>query len=70
MTIKVNYPPLEEVTAPVVSTEQAAFYLNRKAQTLRLWAMRENGPIRPLRTFKGGPLTWPVAELKKLVGIQ
>lgn len=33
------FPPLEHVTRPHVPTEQAAYYLTRRPQTLRGWAM-------------------------------
>ncbi|MFT4159228.1 hypothetical protein [Shinella sp.] len=59
--------PLDELTRPAVPTEQAAFYLNRRPQTLRSWACLENGPIRPLRIH--GRLAWPVADIKRLLGV-
>lgn len=62
-----NYPPLESVTRPAVETAAAAYYLNRKQQTLRSWACGETGPLRPLRI--NGRLAWPVAELRKLCGV-
>ncbi len=63
-----NYPPLEEVTAPTVPTAQAAHYLNRASQTLRIWAMgKVNPPIRPLRI--GGRLAWPTEKLRQLFGV-
>lgn len=51
----------------VVPTDCAAFHLNRKPQTLRLWAMSGSGPIDPLRI--NGRLAWPVAEIKRLLGL-
>lgn len=60
-----KYPPLETVTSPTVPTEQGAFYINRKAQTLRKWACLENGPIRPIRIH--GRLAWRVSDLKALI---
>jgi hypothetical protein len=48
-------------------TPEAAFHLNRAQQTLRLWAMKGDGPIRPLRV--AGRLAWPVAEIKKILGV-
>lgn len=60
-------PPLETVTRPAVTTEEAAFYLSRRPQTLRCWACHEDGPIRPLRI--NGRLAWPVAELRKLLEV-
>lgn len=58
------YPPLGDLRLPNVSTEQAAFYLNRKPQTLRKWAMMESGPIRPIRI--NGRLAWPVSVLQRV----
>lgn len=66
-TVALNFPPLDAVTRPTVETADAAFYLNRADQTLRIWACKENGPIRPLRI--NGRLAWPVAELRKLLGV-
>lgn len=62
----VPFPPLESVTCPTVSTNAAAYYLNRKPQTLRAWACLENGPIRPIRI--NGRLAWGVANIKRLHG--
>jgi hypothetical protein len=62
-----TYPPLDAVTKPNLTTHEAGYYLNRAAQTLRLWACHENGPIRPIRV--NGRLAWPVAELRKLLGV-
>ena len=62
-----QFPPLEQVTRPTVPTEQAAYYLNRRPQTCRAWACLENGPPRPLRI--NGRLAWPVAELRKVLGV-
>ncbi|MDP2225596.1 DNA-binding protein [Nitrosomonas sp.] len=63
-----TFPPLESVTRPSVPTEQAAYYLDRKAQTMRAWACLDNGPIRPLRI--NGRLAWPVKEIKKVLGVE
>lgn len=68
MTMQTNqqqFPPLEQVTAPTVNTEQAAFYLNRRPQTLRKHACYETLPIKPIRI--AGRLAWRVADLKALV---
>ncbi len=50
-----------------VDTETAAFHLNRAQQTLRIWAYRENGPLRPVRV--NGRLAWPVADIKRILGV-
>lgn len=62
-----QFPALEFVNRPTVTTEQAAHYLNRRPQTLRGWACLENGPIRPIRVH--GRLAWPTAQIKALVGV-
>ena len=63
-----KFQSIERITLAAVPTEQAAFYLNRKPQTLRIWAMHENGLIRPLRI--NGRLAWPVKEIKKVLGME
>lgn len=63
-----QFPPLELVNRPAVDTAAAAHYLNRRPQTLRGWACMENGPLRPVRI--NGRLAWPVAELKRVLGVQ
>jgi len=60
--------PLDRETRASLTTHEAAFHLNRAQQTLRLWAMRENGPIKPMRIH--GRLAWPVAEIRKLLNVQ
>lgn len=62
-----GFPPLEAVTKPTVDTAACAYYLNRRPQTMRIHACRETGPIRPVRV--NGRLAWPVAELRKLLGV-
>jgi hypothetical protein len=62
-----HFSPLELVTRPTVPTEQAAYYLNRRPQTLRGHACMDNGPIRPLRI--NGRLAWPVSELRRVLGV-
>lgn len=62
-----QYQPLKQVTKPNLKTEEAAYYLNRRPQTLRGWACLENGPLRPMRI--NGRLAWPVSELKRVLGV-
>lgn len=61
--------PLELENRPTVNTATAAFYLVRQPQTLRGWACLENFPdgLRPLRI--NGRLAWPVAGIKKVLGV-
>jgi hypothetical protein len=63
-----EFQSINEINRTHITTAEASFYLNRQVQTLRLWAMRENGLIRPVRV--NGRLAWPVAEIKKLLGVE
>jgi hypothetical protein len=58
------YSSLTSETREYVDTACAAFYLGRKAQTLRKWACYENGPVRPVRIH--GRLAWSVADLRRV----
>jgi hypothetical protein len=66
-TTSIHPVPLDRETRSALPTPEAAFHLNRAQQTLRLWAMRENGPIRPIRIH--GRLAWPVAELRRILQV-
>jgi hypothetical protein len=59
--------PLAQEVRATLPTAETAFHLNRAEQTLRVWAMNENGPIRPLRVH--GRLAWPVNEIRRLLGV-
>lgn len=61
------YPAIETITKPNLTTSEAAYYLDRRPQTLREWACYEGGPIRPKRI--NGRLAWPVAELRRVLGV-
>lgn len=64
-----TYPRLRDLTQPAVPTAQAAYYLNRRPQTLRGWACAETWPegLRPVRI--NGRLAWPVAGIKAVLGV-
>ena len=63
-----QYLPLEQVTRPNLKTEEAAYYLSRRPQTLRVWAMRDGiAGLRPKRI--NGLLAWSTAEIKALAGV-
>lgn len=61
------FTSLNSETRAGVETDCAAFHLNREPQTLRVWACKENGPLRPIRVH--GRLMWPTAELRRLCGV-
>ena len=68
MATKANQPvPLEQETRAALPTSDTAYHLNRQPQTLRIWAWRENGPIRPHRV--NGRLAWPTAEIRRVLGV-
>lgn len=62
-----TYPPLEAINRPHVPTDQAAFYLCRRPQTLRGWAMTGK-VIQPLRI--NGRLCWPVSAIREVLGVK
>lgn len=59
--------PLEQETRAALPTPEAAWHLSRAQQTLRIWACRDSGPIRPIRVH--GRLLWPTAELRRVLGV-
>ena len=60
-------PPLslQLETRTTLTTREAAFHLNRAEQTLRIWACRENGPLRPIRVH--GRLHWKTEDIRRLL---
>lgn len=64
---KTTYPPLAEVNKPHLTTNEAAHYINRSAQTLRIWKCNGTGPIQPATI--AGRLAWPTDKLKELLGV-
>ena len=63
--IKKTFIPLDLETRSKLPTNDTAFHLSKRPQTLRSWACLENGPIRPIRIH--GRLFWSTAEIKKLL---
>lgn len=59
-----QFPPLEFVTKSVLTTQEAAYYLNRQPQTLRVWSIKQH-PIRAINV--NGRLAWPVSAIKSLL---
>jgi hypothetical protein len=61
-----NITPLAAERRSSLPTAEAAAHLNRAPQTLRIWAMRDCGPVRPIRV--GGRLAWPVEAIRRALG--
>lgn len=59
--------PLTLETRAGLPTNEAAFHLNRAEQTLRLWSMRNDGPVRCIRVH--GRLQWSVDDIKRVMGV-
>ncbi len=62
-----QFPPLELETRPTVGTAAAAFYLRKATQTMRIYACKENGPLRPIRI--GAHLHWKTDDIRRLLGV-
>lgn len=65
MKTDTQYTSLVYENRTVINTNEAAFHLGRKPQTLRKWATYESGPLRPIRIH--GRLAWSVADIKRIV---
>lgn len=63
----IQLTPLELEPRTALPTPEAAWHLSRAQQTLRIWACRDNGPIRPIRL--NGRLLWPVSEIQRVLGV-
>ena len=63
-----QFTPLEQVTNPTVNPADAAYYLHLAQQTMRIYACKENGPLRPRRI--NGRLHWVTADIRKLLGVK
>jgi hypothetical protein len=62
-----GFPDIRTESRTHVKTAIAAHWLGRQEQTLRGWACLENGPLRPIRV--SGKLAWPVADIRRLLGV-
>lgn len=65
MQTEPKYTALLRENRTVIDTNEAAFHLGRKPQTLRKWACHEDGPLRPVRIM--GRLAWNVADILRIV---
>ena len=62
-----QFTPLELETRPTVDTAAAAHYLHLAPQTMRIYACKESGPLRPLRI--NGRLHWETKKIRELLGV-
>jgi hypothetical protein len=62
-----DFPPLESITRPNLTTDEIAHYTNMRPQTWRCYACKGTGPIKPLRI--GARLNWPTQAVRELVGV-
>jgi len=64
-----DFPKLESVTKPTLTTDEIAFYTNLSPGTWRLKACKEKYPddLRPLRICRR--LAWPTDAVKRLMGL-
>lgn len=62
-----SYPRLDQINRPTLTTQEAAHFLMRRPQTLRIWASRECGPLRPIRV--NGRLAWSVEDVRRVLGV-
>ena len=60
--------PLHSELRAALDTKEAARHLHREAQTLRSWACKGSGPIKPIRI--GGRLLWRTADIRRLLGVE
>ena len=65
-----KFTPLELETRPTVDTAAYAHYMHLAEQTARAQACSESGPIQPIRIPGSSKLHWPVAEIKRLLGVK
>jgi hypothetical protein len=64
-----KFTPLELETRPTVDTAAYAHYMHIAQQTARIHACKESGPIRPIRIPGTTKLHWPVAEIRRVLGV-
>lgn len=64
-----RFTPLELETRTTVDTATYCYHMNLAPQTARIHACKERGPIRPIRIPGTAKLHWPVAEMRRVLGI-
>lgn len=67
---KQQFVPLEQERRPTVDTAAYAHYMHIAPQTARLHACKDTGAVRPIRIPGSSKLHWPVAEIRRLLGVK
>jgi hypothetical protein len=62
-----SFQSLDAIERPTLTTAEAAYFLNRQPQTLRNWAIRNDGPVKCVRI--GGRLAWPTSDIRALLEV-
>ncbi len=68
--MKKSFTPLHKEIRTHISTEECAFFLCLKPQTLRSWgceSIEYDAPIKPIKF--GNKLLWRVSDIKKILEI-
>lgn len=60
-----KYPPIAEVTRDLLTTDETAFYLGLKPQTLRKWHSKGMGIILPV--YIGSKPMYKKAEVQQVI---
>lgn len=66
-TLQLVLTPLDQESRHALDTAETAAHLSLRPQTLRRWASDGSGEIQPLRV--AGRLRWPVADIKRVLGV-
>lgn len=66
---RVDFTPLDRETRTHVDTVTMCWHLGFAQQTARLWACKQTYPegLKPVRV--NGRLKWPVAAIRKTLGV-
>lgn len=67
LNMATSFTPLASEQRDAIPTREAAVHLNRSQQTLRIWALKEHPPIRPVRV--NGRLAWKVADIRRVLEV-
>lgn len=65
-----QFTPLELENRPTVDTAAYCHYMHLAEQTARLHACKGSGPVRPIRIPGTAKLHWPVAEIRRALGVK